>query len=92
MRIALSADSALYSSVSDISEGITNGQVAGDFGHMPRNPDYWNYPHNLESETIAHFNEAQILGGDRFKVLHQAFPQALSYYNHILKKRGGELK
>ena len=67
------------SAVSDILEGLTNGQIAGrqlgTYGHIRlSNLDYWKTPFAVEGETIAHLFEAFGSGELRLQTMQEVFP------------------
>ena len=67
------------SAVSDILEGLTNGQIAGcqlkTYGHLTQEGmKYWHVKYMLESEVIAHFFEALASQGVRQQAMREAFP------------------
>ena len=67
------------SAVSDILEGLTNGQIAGQklgtYGHVtPYNLDYWKTPYAVEGEAIAHLFEALGSRELRLQAIQEVFP------------------
>ena len=69
----------INSAVSDILEGLTNGQIAGQklgtYGHVnPYNLDYWETPYAVEGEAIAHLFEALGSRELRLQAIQEVFP------------------
>lgn len=70
-----------HSSVSDIMQGISLGNIQGVAGHSP---GYWNNPQRLSSEAFAHMFEAQF-DSVRYTELKKYFPNALMKFEELLR-------
>lgn len=74
----------LKDAVSDICEGLTNGDVCGGFGHINISQDYWNRPNSLIKESVAHMFLAYMDGGEKYTIMKQYFPTAMQYFEDYL--------
>lgn len=74
-----------HSAISDMLNGITNGNIKGCAGHSQK---YWENPKNITSEAFAHMFEAQF-DEKRYNEMKKYFPQSLEYFE---KKLRGRLK
>lgn len=85
----LQDDRDLKNAISDIVEGLTDGQVGGQLNrHYGHGLDYWNYPQALVGEAIAHLFEASMMKGERLEVLKQYFPKAYAYVKFAFDRLG----
>lgn len=79
-------DMRKHSAVSDLLDGLTNGNIQGCAKHSPY-PDgksYWN-DRTLTAEAFAHMFEAQF-DTVRYKELSKVFPNSLAYFENKLKE------
>ena len=74
-------DMRKHSAVSDILQGISQGNIQGVAGH---DIDYWRNPDNLPSEACAHMFEAQF-DKTRYNEMKKYFPNSLLKFEEILK-------
>lgn len=74
-----------HSAISDMLNGITNGNIKGCAGHSQK---YWENPKNITSEAFAHMFESQF-DEKRYNEMKKYFPQSLEYFE---KKLRGRLK
>ena len=74
-------DMRMHSAVSDIFEGLTDGQVQGCAGHSLK---YWENPINITSEAFAHMFESEF-DVKRYNEMKKYFPQALKYFERKIK-------
>ena len=70
------------SSVADLLDGLTQGNIKGCAGH---DSDYWKRQENITAEAFAHMYEAQF-DKIRYKEMKKYFPQALEYFEGKLKE------
>ena len=80
------------SAVSDILEGLTNGQIAGyqlkTYRHLIQaNSKHWYIKDMLESEAIAHLFEALGSGGLRLQAVQEVFPTSWQAFLKYLEIR-----
>lgn len=71
-----------HSAVSDLLEGLTQGNIKGCAGHIP---DYWKNPENITSEAFAHMFEAQF-DKTRYDEMKKYFPESLEYFEKKLEE------
>lgn len=78
-------------SISDIMEGLTNGEISGAYGHIRGSYNYWSVDKfRICNESFAHFFEASMGGGKvnsrqtKIERLRVCFPNALQEFEHIL--------
>ena len=72
-----------HSAVSDILEGLSDGNIRGVAGH---GTDYWKKnSDSLSSEAFAHMYEAQF-DKTRYKEMQKYFPNALKYFEDKLEE------
>lgn len=73
-----------HSAVSDLMQGVTQGNISGIAGH----PDgYWSKRENITAEAFAHMFEAQF-DSARYDEMKKYFPESLSYFEKRLKEVG----
>lgn len=79
-------DMRKHSAVSDLLNGITNGNIQGCAIHPPRldGTSYWN-DSSITSEAFAHMYEAQF-DKVRYKEMIKVFPNSVSYFENKLKE------
>ena len=86
VQLAISKDLSSmrkHSAVSDILEGLSDGNIHGVAGH---NIYYWNKDSGaLTSEAFAHMYEAQF-DKTRYKEMQKYFPNALKYFEEKLEE------
>ena len=75
-------DMRRHSAVSDIFEGVTNGNVSGVAGHRP---GYWDDDSNITSEAFAHMFEAQF-DKTRYEEMKKYFPNGMKYFEALMKE------
>ena len=71
-----------HSAVSDLLEGITEGNIHGCAGHSE---EYWKDPKNITAEAFAHMFEAQF-DEVRYAEMKKYFPDSLEYFEKKLKE------
>ena len=71
-----------HSGVSDIFEGLTNGNIRGVAGHSP---DYWEKEGNIEAEAFAHMFSSQF-DSVRYVEMKKYFPKSLEWLENNLKR------
>ena len=74
---------ALFNCVSDIFDGVTDGGIAGKYGHSSI-PGYWQESGSLERETFAHMFCAQF-DSERYALMEKYFPNALKEFESLLE-------
>ena len=74
------SDMRKHSGVSDILQGISEGNIRGVAGHSL---DYWENPDNLCSEAFAHMFECEF-DEVRYKQMQQYFPKSLKKFEEML--------
>jgi len=82
------------SSISDILEGVTNGQLSGAYGHKASSHNYWKQEkYRVCNETFAHFFEASMGGSgiitsnpkiNKLQRIKMCFPKAYIVFEGIL--------
>ncbi len=77
-------DMRKYSAVSDLLEGITQGNTRGIAGHGKiengkLDLTYWENSSNITSEAFAHMFEAQF-DDLRYNKMKEYFPKSLNYF------------
>lgn len=79
-------DMRKHSAVSDLLDGLTNGNIQGCAKHnpLPNGDPYWNN-RTLTAEAFAHMFEAQF-DTVRYKELSKVFPNSLAYFENKLKE------
>jgi len=79
-------DMRKHSAVSDLLNGITNGNIQGCAIPPPRldGTSYWN-DSSITSEAFAHMYEAQF-DKVRYKEMIKVFPNSVSYFENKLKE------
>lgn len=75
-------DMRSHSAVSDLLEGITEGNIHGCAGHSE---EYWKDPKNITAEAFAHMFEAQF-DEVRYAEMKKYFPDSLEYFEKKLKE------
>ncbi len=71
-----------HSGVSDIFQGVTQGNICGISGHAL---EYWSNSKNITGEAFAHMFEAQF-DTERYEEMKKYFPKSLKYFEEILKE------
>lgn len=74
-------DMQKHSAVSDLLEGLTQGNIKGCAGH---GLDYWENTKNITSEAFAHMFESQF-DKARYNELRKYFPESLEYFEKKLE-------
>lgn len=78
------ADNSTHS-ISDILEGLTNGDICGRFGHMGGDINYWNRSrYRVCNESFAHFFEASMGSGTKLWRIKICFPSAFKEFEKML--------
>lgn len=75
---------ALYHSISDIFDGVTDGKIKGHYGHS-QIEGYWQKPGALEKETFAHMFYAQFNPAE-YALMKIYFPNAFKEFNSMLER------
>ncbi|MCD7892146.1 MAG: hypothetical protein LUG60_00460 [Erysipelotrichaceae bacterium] len=76
-------DMRLHSAVSDLMDGITQGQITSIAGHSN---NYWKQDkYTINREAFAHMFECQF-DKERYNEMKKYFPKSLIYFEKILKK------
>ena len=78
-----------HHAISDIFDGVTNGQIKGRYTHS-QEPGYWQGAGALEKETFAHMFQAQFNPED-YALLQKYFPNALKEFERLLERITEEL-
>lgn len=68
-------------SVSDLLDGITQGEISGNWIHQR---SYWNNTNNIQTEAFAHFFEASIGGNQALEYITTCFPTAYMVFCEML--------
>lgn len=76
------SDMRKHSSISDLFDGITKGNIRGCAGHPI---EYWENETNITGEAFAHMFEAQF-DSERYKEMEKYFPESLKYFENKLKE------
>ena len=78
-----SDDAVALHAISDIFDGVTDGGIAGRYGHSLER-GYWQSPGAIESETFAHMFQAQF-NEKEYKLMEKYFPNALKEFENLLE-------
>lgn len=78
-------DMRKHSVVSDLLNGLTQGNIKGCEGCAGHKSDYWKNPENITSEAFAHMFEAQF-DKARYNEIKKYFPESLEYFEKKLKE------
>ena len=70
--------------ISDIMEGLTEGELKLPYGHHD-DPDYW-VTHSVSTEAIAHLFEAYMNGGQKYQEFIRYFPKTMRYFEDYLNQ------
>ena len=77
-------DMHLHSAVSDLMNGISQGNISGIAGHKK---EYWDRDSNaIASEAFSHMFECQF-DRDRYQVMKKYFPNSLKYFEKMIKSK-----
>lgn len=76
------SDMRKHSSVSDIFDGITKGNIQGVAGHSA---EYWEREGNIESEAFAHMFASQF-DDIRYAEMKKYFPKSLDWFEKTIKE------
>ena len=75
-----------YRGVSDIIEGMTNGQTCLGYGHFKGNKNYWSKPLALQRETFAQYGRFYFdENSDMMRMINDIFPETSKQMNNIIK-------
>lgn len=74
----------LRNGVSDIMEGLTEGNLKMPYGHHDK-PDYW-VTHSVSTEAIAHLFEAYMNGGQKYQEFIRYFPKTMRYFEDYMNQ------
>ena len=82
----------INSAVSDILEGLTNGQIAGQtLGTYGHGVEYWEHPTIFKTEVVAHLFESLSQNSIRQEIIREIFPLTMerifSNFINILNRR-----
>ena len=73
------------SAVSDILEGLTNGQIAGQtLGTYGHGVEYWEHPTIFKTEVVAHLFESLSQNSIRQEIIREIFPLTWKEFLAIL--------
>lgn len=75
-------DMRKHSAVSDLLDGLTQGNIKGCAGHSA---SYWKNQENITSEAFAHMFEAQF-DEMRYAEMKKYFPKSLEYFEKKMKE------
>lgn len=75
-------DMRKHSAVSDLLDGLTQGNIKGCAGHSA---SYWKNQENITSEAFAHMFEAQF-DEVRYAEMKKYFPKSLEYFEKKMKE------
>lgn len=75
-------DMRKHSAVSDLLDGLTQGNIKGCAGHSA---SYWKNQENITSEAFAHMFEAQF-DEARYAEMKKYFPKSLEYFEKKMKE------
>jgi hypothetical protein len=74
-----------YRGVSDIIDGMTNGQIDFGYNHSKSSPDYWKNPYALQKETFAQYGRIYFEeNADVLKMIQEIFPETSKEIKSII--------
>jgi len=78
------SDAAKYHAISDIFDGVTNGQIRGRYRHS-QELGYWQSDGALEAEAFAHMFQA-LFEPEDYAMLQKYFPNALKEFENLIER------